>query len=83
MEGYNLIDGLFSKKTGAEAAASEEAPVLTTKRTFKIANGHWQDFADLAVARKMTQAELINALIETAVRENTEEIEKYREYFGK
>lgn len=83
MKSYNLIDGLFSKKTGTAGAASGETPVLTTKRTFKIANEHWQDFVDLAAARKMTQAELINALIETVVRENTEEIEKYRDYFKK
>ena len=80
---YNLIDGLFSKKTGTAETASEEASVPTTKRTFKIANEHWQDFVDLAAARRMTQAELINELIETAVRENTEEIEKYQNYFRK
>ena len=82
MQNYNLIDSLFTK-TKAAGGASEDAPAPTTKRTFKIVNEHWQDFVDLAAARKMTQAELINELIETAVRENIEQIETYRSYFKK
>ena len=82
MKNFNLIDNLFSKPT-AVGGAIEEVPAPTTKRTFKILNEHWSDFVDLAAARKMTQAELINELIETAVRENTEQIANYRNYFKK
>ena len=82
MQDYKLIDSLFTK-TAAAGGVPGEAPAPTTKRTFKIANEHWSDFVDLAAARKMTQAELINELIETAVRENTKQIANYRNYFKK
>ena len=83
MKNFNLLGGLFpdknSEKEPAVTPAPKEAGVPTTKRTFKISNEYWDDFVDLAAAKKMTQADLINSLIETCVKENAELIERYRE----
>lgn len=89
---FNLIDGLFQQpqqaRQGKQAEQAEQvqkdkiAPAAT-KRTFAINNEYWADFLDLAAARKLTQAGLLNELIEHAVKENTKEIDKYREFFGK
>lgn len=83
---YNLLDGLFSAKTipvVTNVGDDKKGDVRTTKRTFKIYNEHWDDFVDLAAARQMTQAELLNQLIEKAVQENGEEIEQYKKFFNK
>ena len=80
-----LIDGLFPGKTGSQRAAiaeSEPKTALTTKRTFKISNDLWDDFVALAAAKKLTQAELINALIAESVNRNADLIAWYREFFG-
>lgn len=83
---YNLLDGLFSAKTMpvvTNTGDDKKGDVRTTKRTFKIYNEHWNDFVALAAARQMTQAELLNQLIEIAVQENGDEIEQYRKFFSK
>lgn len=84
-EKYNLINGLFQppKESAAEKKASSTTSVTSKKRTFSISNEFWDDFVDLAAAKKMTQAELLNSLIEQVVKENTKEIERYREFFRK
>lgn len=44
-------------------------------------NEFWNDFVTLAAARRLTQMDLLNKLIENAVQENREEIEKYQAFF--
>jgi hypothetical protein len=80
MKGYNLIDGLFSKKTGT--AVAKEVTVPTTKRTFKISDDLWNDFIDLVAIKKVTQAELINELIKNAIDANRDLIDRYKEIIG-
>lgn len=85
MKEMKLIDGLFPGKTGSQRAANaagEPKIALTTKRTFKISNDLWDDFVALAAAKKMTQAELVNALIAESVNRNADLIARYREFFG-
>lgn len=84
MKNYNLIDGLFSTKPTQIMVANssdEKEKSQTTKRTFKINNEFWNDFVTLAAARRLTQMDLLNKLIENAVQENREEIEKYQAFF--
>lgn len=89
---FNLISGLFQQPQQnrqdkqveqAEQVQKDKITPAATKRTFAINNEYWADFLDLAAARKLTQAGLLNKLIEYAVKENTNEIAKYREFFGK
>lgn len=85
MKEMKLIDGLFPGKTGSQRAANaagEPKTALTTKRTFKISNDLWDDFVALAAAKKLTQAELINALIAESVKRDANLIERYRKFFG-
>lgn len=83
---YDLINGLFAgqQKIPVNAmpinvATEEQAEQPTTKRTFKILNASWDDFLILATLKGKTQAELINGLIEQAVTDSAEEIERYKE----
>ena len=83
MKDFDLIDGLFPAKKAEQAkptATNESAGAK--QRTFKISNEFWDDFVDLAAAKKMTQVELINALIEESVRRDAELIATYRQFFG-
>lgn len=75
---YDLINGLFTgqKKNIPEPEAKKEQPI--TKRTFKILDEHWEDFLILTRLKGKTQAELLNDLIQSAVSESAEEIEKYK-----
>ena len=85
MKEMKLIDGLFPGNTGSQRAAiaaGEPKTALTTKRTFKISNDLWDDFVALAAAKKLTQAELINALIAESVKRDANLIERYRKFFG-
>ena len=50
----------------------------STKKTFRIFDGLWSDFVDLAAVKKMTQAELINELIKNAIDADRDLIDRYR-----
>ncbi len=83
---YNLINGLFSNNTSKKQEEKTEkikSSATFRQRTFKISNEFWYDFVDLAAARRLTQAELINQVIEDAVKDNLEEIDRYRSFFHK
>lgn len=80
---FGLLDGLFSTKpSAAESHEDNTKKELTTQRTWKIKNSLWDDFVVLAAAQHLTQAELINRLIENAISDGMELIERYREFFG-
>lgn len=79
---YDLLNGLFTGQkmsSNASVVSCDIVELPTTKRTFKILNEPWDDFLILAKLKGQTQAELINSLIERAVGENAEEIERYKE----
>ena len=82
MKDFDLIDGLFpanKAKQEKHEKKTRNGNAGAKQRTFKISNEFWDDFVDLVAAKKMTQADLINFLIENCVRENAELIERYRE----
>ena len=82
-DNYNLLNGLFSNSITKTQEEKPKMPTTVKQRTFKISNEFWKEFVDLAALRRLTQAELINELIEKAVKENIKEIEKYRAYFNR
>lgn len=84
MKSFDLLAGLFPDKNNTPETVKEpeQKEVPTTKRTFKISNEFWNDFVDLAAAKKMTQAELINTLIAESVNRDADLIAQYREFFG-
>lgn len=82
-DNYNLLDGLFSNNITRTQEEKDKKSTSVKQRTFKISNEFWNDFVDLAAAKRLTQAELINQLIANVVKENMNEIEQYRAFFNK
>lgn len=76
---YDLLNGLFTGQKKNISSAQDDNRENTTKRTFKIANKHWEDFIALTALKGKTQAEMINALIQQAVEDNQQEIARYKE----
>ncbi len=83
-QNYGLLDSLFSSPTQRTIASSENTKKSpTTQRTWKIKDELWDDFTALVATSGMTQAEIINKLIEDAILQNRERIDKYKEILGK
>lgn len=82
-DGITLTNGISKRFSYGSNIKLMLEPENAWKRTFKISNEFWYDFVDLAAARRLTQAELINQVIEDAVKDNLEEIDCYRSFFHK
>lgn len=77
---FGLLAGLFTSpiiEKEENNIKNENTKENTTKRTWKIKDSLWEDFVTLSNALGITQAEIINLLIESAIEQNRAKIKSY------